>query len=357
MRICVYAIAKNEAHFVPRFCESAKGADLILIADTGSTDGLPDVARQHGAVVHDISIFPWRFDLARNAALALVPRDFDVCISLDIDEVLQPGWREEIERVWEAGKTTRLRYLYDWGNDLKFYYDKIHSRNGYLWKYACHEYLFADPRVEEVTAVTPILMVEHKPDPAKSRSSYLSLLSVSAQEDKNCARSAFYYARELWFNYRHEDALSEFARYLTIAGGQTDHERSYAHRVMGLCHATLNRIDAAEKSFLSATLEAPYMREPWCELAMLTYKQHDWAKCLAFATKALAISDRPFVYTSDAAAWGSQPYDLASIAAWNLGLRDLAVRYVKEAIDLAPFDTRLQNNLALMTAGEAKEVS
>ena len=72
MKIAVCAIAKNEADFVPRFCESAKDADLILIADTGSTDGLPEVAREHGAEVHHICITPWRFDLARNAALALL---------------------------------------------------------------------------------------------------------------------------------------------------------------------------------------------------------------------------------------------------------------------------------------------
>jgi hypothetical protein len=38
MKICVYAISKNEEMFVERFCNSAKDADLILIADTGSTD-------------------------------------------------------------------------------------------------------------------------------------------------------------------------------------------------------------------------------------------------------------------------------------------------------------------------------
>ncbi len=38
MKICVYAISKNEASFVEQFCESAQDADLILIADTGSTD-------------------------------------------------------------------------------------------------------------------------------------------------------------------------------------------------------------------------------------------------------------------------------------------------------------------------------
>ena len=69
LNICVYAISKNEAQFVRRFCESAKEADLILIADTGSDDGTVDLARECGAVVYDIHISPWRFDLARNAAL------------------------------------------------------------------------------------------------------------------------------------------------------------------------------------------------------------------------------------------------------------------------------------------------
>jgi len=98
MKICVYAISKNEQQFVQRFCESAKDADLILIADTGSTDDTAEEARRWkqnsidaraNLMVHDICITPWRFDLARNAALALIPRDIDVCISLDLDEVME----------------------------------------------------------------------------------------------------------------------------------------------------------------------------------------------------------------------------------------------------------------------------
>ncbi|MEI2419703.1 hypothetical protein V6O07_05470, partial [Arthrospira platensis SPKY2] len=103
MKICVYAISKNEEQFVKQFCESAKDADLILIADTGSIDGTVEQARACGAVVHEICITPWRFDKARDAALALIPRDIDVCISLDLDERLEPGWREEIGRVWRPG--------------------------------------------------------------------------------------------------------------------------------------------------------------------------------------------------------------------------------------------------------------
>jgi len=82
MKIAVYAIAKNEEKFVERFCESAKDADMILIADTGSTDRTKEIAQEYGATVVDICITPWRFDKARDAALALVPGDFDVCVAL-----------------------------------------------------------------------------------------------------------------------------------------------------------------------------------------------------------------------------------------------------------------------------------
>ena len=112
MKIAVYAISKNEAHFVKRFCASAKDADLIVIADTGSTDDTVQLAMNAGARVFEICVKPWRFDKARDAALALLPPDIDICISLDLDEVLEPGWRKEIERVW-ATDTTRLRYKFD----------------------------------------------------------------------------------------------------------------------------------------------------------------------------------------------------------------------------------------------------
>lgn len=111
MKIAVYTIALNEIKFVKRWAESAKDADYILIADTGSTDGTPEIAKDSlGINVVRISINPWRFDLARNAALAALPDDIDLCIALDMDEVLQPGWRKALEAI-PAG-TTRPRYKY-----------------------------------------------------------------------------------------------------------------------------------------------------------------------------------------------------------------------------------------------------
>lgn len=348
MKIAVYAISKNEAHFVERFCASAKDADYILIADTGSTDGTADVATLNGAVVHDICISPWRFDVARNVALALLPPDIDVCISLDLDELLQPGWREEIERVWTEG-TTRLRYMFDWGCGISFYYEKIHARKGYLWHHPCHEYPVPDGRITEVWAQTDFLLAVHKPDPTKSRGQYMDLLELSVKEDPACPRNAFYYARELSFNARWQESIDACKTYLALPRATWMNERCYAYRVMGRCYSELGQPREAEKAFHAAAGEAPDTREPWCELAMLAFRECRWEECFAFSMRALRIRDRLKVYTCDPAVWGSQAHDLASISAWHLGMTDICVEQAKIAVNLEPENERLKANLDFVT--------
>ena len=344
LKIAVYAISKNEAHFVPRFCESAKEADIILIADTGSTDGLPEVAREHGATVHDICITPWRFDLARNAALALIPRDVDVCISLDIDEVLQPGWREEIERVW-TGETTRLRYMFDWGAGIAFYYEKIHARHGYMWHHPCHEYPIPDGRITEVWAQTDMLLAVHLPDPTKSRGQYMDLLELSVREDPDCPRNAFYYARELSFHGRWLESIEAIKNYLALPRATWPNERCYAYRTAARCWEALGNFYEAEKAYMMAAGEAPNTREPWCEWALLMYRQQRWEECFAYSMRALKIENREMVYTCDPEVWKHWPHDLASIAAYHLGMKDVALKQASLAVEKSPDDLRLWQNL------------
>ena len=354
MKICVYAISKNEEKFVLRFCEAAKEADLILIADTGSTDKTVEIARQYpNVLVFPIHISPWRFDLARNAALALIPPKIEVCVSLDLDEELQPGWRQEIEKVWKEGETTRLRYFFDWGVGTKFKYEKIHGRKGYRWHHPCHEYPMLDGRIKEVWADTDMLLVVHKPDPTKSRGQYLDLLKVSVEEDPQCPRNAFYYARELSFNSQWHHALLECDRYLALPRATWTNERCYAYRVKGRCYNELGDKKRAEIAFYQAAAEAPDTREPWVELAMMMFHQLRWAECFAFVMRALSIGEdrREYVYTVDPEVWGAKPHDLAALAAHHLGLKKLAVEHGALAISKNKTDERLKNNLAFYEKG------
>lgn len=354
MKIVISAISKNESQFVKRFCDAAKEADAIYIADTGSTDDTVKIAKECGAIVSEICVKPWRFDHARNAALALVPGDVDIIVSIDLDEILEPGWREEIERVWIPGETTRLRYMFDWGCGIKFQYEKIFAKHGYYYWHPVHEYPMPDGRINEVFAYTNKLLVSHHPDPTKSRGQYLDLLALSVKEDPHCPRNAFYYARELSFYSRWEDALVECRRYLALPNATWHNERCYAYRVMGKCYENLRNLPEAEKAYHNACGEAPNTREPWCALAMLMYMQCRWEECFAFAMRALRIQNRELVYTCDPMVWGAQPHDLASVAAWHLKMPQISLEQAKLAVEKEPDDARLQANLKWLEETIAK---
>ena len=350
LRIAVYAISKNEEAFIEQFIKSAQKADLVLIADTGSTDKTVELARELGATVHSICITPWRFDKARDAVLALIPIDIDVCISLDLDEVLEEGWREEIERLWQPS-TTRLRYKFDWSQGIVFLAEKIHSRHGYHWHHPCHEYIRADPRIEEVWANTDKLLVTHYPDNTKSRAQYLDLLKIGTVEDPKCIRNAFYYARELFFYKHWKEAIEAIHKYLEMPDATWKSNRAYAMRLLGKCYTALGKHYEALHWYRLACIETPDSREPWCALALYSYEQCNWSECYYAASTALNITFREQLYTSDPMAWGFQPHDLAAIAAWNLGLSDKALMHALNALELAPDDTRLQDNVRLMRCG------
>ena len=345
LKICVYTITKNEEKFIERWAKSAQDADLLLIADTGSDDKTVEIAEANGVQVYDICITPWRFDLARNASIALIPKDIDVCICLDADEVMEPGWREEIERVWVPG-TTHLEYKFNWGAGIEFYSMKIHARHGYYWHHPCHEHIRADLRVSEVWAKSDMLLITHHPDPDKSRGHYLDLLELSVKEDPHCPRNAFYYARELSYYCRWDDAIEALKKYLQMPEATWVNDRCYAMRVLGQCYLAKNDPVSAESWYHKAAAEAPNTREPWVALARLYHGHHRWAECYGAIMRALSLTHRDLVYTSEPASWGFEPHDIAALAAWNLGLKEIALEQGRLALDLAPEDDRLKENLS-----------
>ena len=167
MKIAVYAICLNEAPFVSRFVDCVRLADLVQVADTGSTDGSVAALQALGLSVRPIRVRPWRFDDARNAALALLPDDVDICVSLDLDTVLLPGWRASLEAAWTPG--TNLAYYHHItgrrlnGDPIYFVDNRIHARHGLRWKSPCHEYLVFD-RTDEVSAGVGEMLMEQFPD-------------------------------------------------------------------------------------------------------------------------------------------------------------------------------------------------
>ncbi len=339
MRVAVYTIAKNEEAMVDGWADSARDADFLSITDTGSTDGTVEQAIRLGVEVEMAHVHPFRFDEARNAALSLLPDDIDVCISLDMDERLAPGWRDALEAAYEGATRWRYDYVWSWDGgrpDVAFRTDKIHARHGYTWRYPCHEELFRLTG-DEVIADTDV-SIHHHADPDKRRD-YLPLLTVGAFENPNDPRPTYYLARELMFAGETALAIEWFKRHLEMGSGWPV-ERAESAR-------NLARLTGETDWLRVAVRIAPNRRESWLDLAASAYREQRWGECFDAARRGLAVTDRSGDYLTTKAGWGFELDDFAGIAAWNLGLRNEALAHGRKALLLNPYEQRLADNVAM----------
>ena len=300
MKIAVYTIALNEEKHVERWYNSVKDADYILIADTGSTDRTVEIAKSLGINVYNISIKPWRFDVARNTALALLPDDIDLCVSLDMDETISEGWREILE------KTTGNQITYVFDNYYKQHSmvnNKIHSRHGYVWKFIMHEGIVQDRTVPDIEFAYG-LEVYHLPDTEKPRSQYLDLIKAALDETRNITRYYKYYTDALVSLERYEEAEEWYLKMLEVPGF-SNYDSAHVYRILA------NIVPEKFGEYILCCLgEAPDRREPYYYIAKWYGENDRWEECLVWCEKALAVKDITVDIFKDNDAWGEPMLEL-----------------------------------------------
>lgn len=287
----------------------------------------------------------------------MIPNEYDICISLDLDEIMAPGWKEEILKIWNDD-IDRLKYVYNWyiENDIpkiSFYADKIHKRNGCKWIYPVHEVLKFDHVEKQI--VTDNIIINHYPDREKSRANYLPLLELSIQENPLNDRNMHYLGREYMYYGRWNDAIDTLIKHLRLESATWKDERCASMRFISRCYKNLNRYDEAEMWLLKAIKEAPYLRDPYTELAMLYYTLEDYNNVCKYGKKALKIKNNTKTYINEVFSYDETLYDLLSIAYFNLNYYKDAVKSAKLALKINPNNERIKNNLKIFESIQKAE--
>lgn len=346
MKVVVYAISKNEEKFVDRWVNSMKEADAIYVLDTGSTDKTVQKLKENGVNVEVKKINPWRFDVARNASLEMIPDEFDIYVCTDLDEVLLPGWRKKLEENWKKD-TTRAKYTYNWKLDndkpiISFYSDKIHIRKNYKWTHPVHEVLQYDGNENYI--IIDDLILNHYPDVSKSRSSYLPLLELSVKEDPNDDRNMHYLGREYMYYEKWNECIDTLIKHLNLPTALWKDERCASMRFIARSYKNLNRIEESRMWLKKAINEAPYLREPWIELGLLEYENNNYETAIFYIEEALKINTREKTYINENFSWNETPYDLLSICYFNIGNFAKSLENINIALSINPNDERLISN-------------
>lgn len=359
-KICVYAISKNEEKFTDRWVDSMNEADQIFVLDTGSKDKTIKKLKKRGVLVKKKKISPWRFDVARNESLKLIPEDFDICVCTDLDEVFEKGWRKKLEEIWDEN-INRLRYNYNWKLDennkpiVNFYIEKIHSRKNYKWTHPVHEVLTYTKNDVENLKTTDEITLNHYPDDNKSRSSYLPLLELSVKENPEDDRNMHYLGREYMYYGKWNKCIDTLIKHLSLKSATWKDERSASMRFIARSYQQLNRFEEAKMWLDKAIEETPYLRDPYVERALLEYRLKNFEKIILYANSALQIKEHTKSYINEPFSWDFTIYDLLSIAYFYTGEIDKAIENSNIAISMDPNNKRLlQNNQIILKSKKTK---
>ena len=352
MKICVYAIAKNESKFIRRWYESVKEADYICVLDTGSTDGSQEIFKSLGVIFQEKHYENFRFDVARNDSMKLIPDDTDICVCVDLDEIFNPGWSTILKQFWTPN-TGRARYRYTWNfnpdgsEGTIFFLDKIHKHKVFTWTHPVHEVLTQINNKKYETITLENIQLNHHADPKKSRSNYLPLLELSVKENPTNDRNMHYLGREYMFHKNFDKAILTLKKHLSLPTATWNEERCASMRYIANCYKQKNNLKMQEKFLLKSLIEYNQSREPYFELGVLYYETKKYLSAIFVFNEMLKITNRQFNYMSSSICWGSLPYEYLAMCYYYTRNYHKAIEATYKAIKLNSKDSTLKNKLKI----------
>ena len=289
-------IVRNEEKLLGRCLDcAAPAADEIIIVDTGSIDNTKEIARSYNALVFD---FPWNnsFCDARNFSFSKASMDY--CMWLDADDLIQPDQLNELLAL-KATLTpdiniVMMKYASGFSPDgtpvLIYYRERlIKNHAGFCWEGAVHECITpAAP-----TIYSPIV-IEHRP-PQKTCHTERNLAiyeNLLREKQVLCPRDRFYYARELMYAGRHNQAVIPFTEVSDDPSAWIENRIEACYNV-ALCRLALGQTDEALSAlFKSFSLDVP-RAEILCLLGDIFREKQAYSQAVYWYRAALACKENP----------------------------------------------------------------
>lgn len=361
LKVSIYAICKNESKFVDKWINSMSEADYIVVLDTGSDDDtyekLLEYAKQNPKkyIIAQKRYNPWRFDTPRNDAMMLCPKDTDIYFSTDLDEILEQGWYDVLVSKWVKGVSQRGDYTYVWSHmddgtpGRIFMYNKIHTKE-WIWKYPVHELLWnINTKSEQYGSDVEVnygnsIILHHYPDYNKSRSNYLPLLELRAEENEDDYYGLIYLAHE--YNYTNNfEKSNETLRKILNKYNPNSLEAASCYLFIGDNYTSMDKYYEAIINYEKAILLEPTYREPYLNLAKLLIKKNQYDRAIGYIKDGLKNSYRHYTWLERDRSWLDEPYDLLSLAYYYNGNKKESLIYSVKAYSMNKSDERLKNNI------------
>ena len=370
----VVLIAKNEAQTLPRLLgslkEFQKRGGQVMLVDTGSADGTPEIARGLGCAVYEegdrfrITIDEelaqninarfgekivepnqtlFDYSAARNYAASLSPTAM-VCMP-DCDEVFTTYNLEKIQEAIQLGvEQLEYNFVYchdEFGNELvKFLHSKFYNRDKLQWTGVVHEVLTGEASRKWVGE--DVIKLEHFQNPETNREGYLVGLAYDCYFNPTKDRQSHYFARELLYKGFYRAAIREFQYHTALDKWLP--EKAQSQIFIGDCHLYLGEEEQAVEAWLKAFTMDSSRRESLMRLAEYYFKKNDYQKVAAYATAALTIPNGNF-YANNQEHYTNKPHEYLYWALWYLGDFKGSAEHFQKAFSYQPLNSKYLHDL------------
>lgn len=332
-------IVKNEESVLGRCLDSIGDlASEIVIVDTGSTDATEAVASRYTDRIYH---FAWEddFGAARNFSFSQASKPY--CMWLDADDVLLPEDRLELLRLKNSlpPETDMVMLPYHTGFDadqkptFTYYRERIvRNSPNFRWEGAVHECIPPSGNIVYGKAA-----VTHQKLKASDPDRNLRILEGRIQAGKTLTpREQYYYARELYYHDRFEDAAGQFSSFLASGRGWVENNIE-ACRFLSYCQSRLGQKEEALHSLLQSFSYDIPRAETCCDIGNYFIERSAYRQAAYWYEQALnAVRDDTAGGFVEPDCYGYLPCLQLCVCWYHLGDPKKAMDYNERAAALKP---------------------
>ncbi len=255
-KISVVMIVKNEEEMLARCLESVKGADEIIVCDTGSIDKTIEVAKKYTDKVYDDYKWEDSFAKARNHALSKATGDW--ILSIDADEFLR-DFSAVTNAVDEAVKLGTVLAI-----DCKLISEADNQMHGFprlfkrcpevWWEGVAHNHISVIPQIGSKVEIVYGYSPAHRRDPERT----FRILQAEVTKTEN-AREMFYLGREYWYRSNFKQCVEILEKYVKKAHFLA--EKADAYLLLARCYWAMGMGEQARHNCVEAITINPHFKE------------------------------------------------------------------------------------------------